>query len=433
MRRRLGTGQVWFWLCGIGVYTLLSHVCGCALRSSLPGDVRERVGGYQRSQPLPWESLPVVDPVDRAAPVRPSEVFSAAEVTNTLGNSVPLQYRRVTMVEVARAGNGSLVADLLEVETQAAWVAGQCDTNQCVRWSLEEDVLRLRAEEERQRNAARALEIFWGLAEAERVRYWLMESASVLDQALQEVQRLRGQGLVSGEQEVLLRIERKELDLQLSAAEQMIIQLNHQLSGAMQLALPPEGRLWPEVTWQLKAEVPDLERCLERALASRADVRLLELLRERLSADTVAAVRQALAVQISSLGASPRLAHVLRRWLECACADAEAAVRAVQLDWLWEEYRQQVVAEVQQKHQALKVALVEAAIADELRDLRAQHRDDMRIGRRASRVSIEQWVRAELEWLKAESELARKIGRAKRSELELHAACGDVVSHVSGE
>jgi len=385
-------------------------------------EVQARLEQQPQRSVLRWEDLPEITP----AAVNLGNIPTRDEVERWAGSDVKWQYRVVTPDDLLQAANRSTIADLLELETNVAWLSGQADPRQYDASQVTVEVLRLRAEDVRQQAAAQLSLTFWNLAEAEQVRLLLHESRSVLEQARSDLRRLREAGLVAAAEERTLTQQSMEVDEQLLELELTISQLNRALASALGVTLPSDGRFWPQANWNVEDGIPERQECIQHALSARTELRLLRLLLDQLDSDTVAAVRHALNSQYAALGIAPRLDRLLRRLIECSYFEAEQLVRREQLERLYNQQQADVEAEVAQKHLQLVLALRHVAQAGEQRDLARRVRDDQSAGRRSGQVTIATDVRSELELRRAEVNLVRRMAALHRARTELALACGRV-------
>ncbi|GIW96430.1 MAG: hypothetical protein KatS3mg110_4471 [Pirellulaceae bacterium] len=379
---------------------------------------------------LSWSALPEVQRPDKA--VRP-ELLSPTPSESDMGGR-SRQYRRITAAQVVRAA--SQQADLANIlEHQADWLTSIAQADHEARCAalLGEPWLRLQAHQERQQRVAEALRSFWSLAEAEQGRILLEASRQLADKLVKELEQLQQGGFASGVQRYPALAERPDIDAQLRAAEATILQLNLQLATVLGIELPKDGFLWPDAKWSLPVDLPELEPSLEVALEKRSDLRALQLIQEHLEPHTLEVVRRAL--ETAGLVAVPLPAA--DGWFRKAALEAEqeaeVALRRFQVAQLVEARRRQVAAQLRGQHEALASARQSAIYAGMRWELAEKHRDTLRTGYRAGRVTVEELFRAELEVLRRQGELLRAIARFQRELVTWHELTGELLERFSDE
>ncbi len=402
-------------------------LAGCAgRRGSCPSLDSAQVLDRGPAPRLAVENLPVVA-VEQAAFEIPD--VPAATDLGQAGELAPIEYRRLGAEQVAcTAAARSVTANLLESEQDATRVAEWCGDGQICSGPLERELLLLRAQEERNRAAGRALLLWYGLAEAETGRQALDASLTVLDRALKDLKLLRAQGVPTGADEPTLQLQRLDLLLQQEDSRQAIETLNSQLAAELGLTVSSATRFWPDVPLAVRAELPDLEPAIATGLTRRSELVLLRRLTVELNADTVAAARRALVSLDPSLGLAPNTSDSLRRWLQCACQSCEEPLRRRQLAALLAYREESVAAEIQQAWYDLAAALRRATVLGEKRATAAGQLADAERLRSTGGTTQWQIVSAELAVIHAEADLLRGILALRRAEVVFQQAQGQLAA-----
>ncbi|MBM3999958.1 MAG: hypothetical protein FJ297_10550 [Planctomycetes bacterium] len=367
-----------------------------------------------------WSELDALSESERAfpAPVLPEDGEIDAVLLDATRTDV--EYRRIGPREAAcRAARHAPLARLLESEQDALRVASWCDPSRSCGESLHGELLVLQARENRNAAAAQALHALYGLAEGESAAEALDRAIRVMDDAIRDVRRLREEGVAAGMDEGTLARKRLDLREQRDALIPATEKLNSQLAAA--IGLPPDGamRLWPDVSWTIRARLPPLDRALETASVGRADLIAVRRVRDGLDTDTVSVARSVLAGVRPELGTPTMPTGLLWRRAVCDCLACEEPVRRDQID-VWLAYHETAVAdEVRRAWQDLAAALGSVARSGDRLESLDRRIAELKILRGAGAASVWELASAEVERIQAEADVRRKVASLRRAEVEL--------------
>jgi cell fate (sporulation/competence/biofilm development) regulator YlbF (YheA/YmcA/DUF963 family) len=333
-------------------------------------------------------------------------------------------YHAIDVDEVrCRAAERSPPALLLLEEQGALSAAADCDPRGSCCAALDQEILRLRADEERNRSAASAVRAFYRLAEAEHGLQAIERSLALLDAALMDVQRGRAEGLTVQTDASTLERQRLELLDQQVTAELAVLQLNQQILQQIGAANETAVRLWPAVDLQVVAELPEEERLVAQGSARRADLQLLRRLRDDMSADSVAAARRALAMSQMGLGTVSPAGLLAQRRL-CACLECEAPIRQRQVELLLYERERQAESEMRSGIYTLEARLRQIALASERLASWRRRYQELQALRAIGSATPAEISLAELETIRAETALVQQVIAWRLAQVDLEQALG---------
>ena len=263
------------------------------------------------------------------------------------------------------AATNAPVANMVELEHHWARVVIECDTN-AVRenYCLDRDLMALHAVGIRNDSASAALKAFYQLAGLEAQEHFLQLATDETGRTLDRIDNLRERaitipdGIDYGTVESRLH-ELKDQQLQL---EFLRIQLNGQLQKLIGCPLDETTFYWPQVDWQVDLTPVDVEGALALGLATRGDLRGLELMICKIDKVTLPVARAVLAYADGTLGSvEPRdgLIHLARCF---HCNKSELPIRCRQLAMLYSDTENLAIAEI--KSAAYKIVLQQQRAAN---------------------------------------------------------------------
>ncbi|MCH7752495.1 MAG: hypothetical protein IH898_10120 [Planctomycetes bacterium] len=263
------------------------------------------------------------------------------------------------------AATNAPVANMVELERHWARVVIECDTN-AVRenYCLDRDLMALHAAGIRNDSASAALKAFYQLAGLEAQKHFLQLATDETGRTLDRIVNLRERaitipdGIDYGTVESRLH-ELKDQQLQLAFLR---IQVNGQLQKLIGCPLDETTFYWPQFEWQVDLTPVDVEGALALGLATRADLRGLELMICKIDKVTLPVARAVLAYADGTLGSvEPRdgLIHVARCF---HCNKSELPIRCRQLAMLYADKENLAIAEI--KSAAYKIVLQQQRAAN---------------------------------------------------------------------
>lgn len=194
------------------------------------------------------------------------------------------------------AAANSALGKLLDAENTRTSVLGTIKHRGTVNAAgddLLREVRKHAAMDARNRAAADALERYLQLADAEGRDELFAMGIAVLERLQQEAPRLREAMLPVPSDDDLARQHAKML-ADREALEALIGQINHDLNSKLGTRLEPGERFWPKDDFGMWHDAIDVESAVKYALANRPDLQSLRVVRDRLNADTLPSVAQAM-------------------------------------------------------------------------------------------------------------------------------------------
>lgn len=408
-KRRLSRGR-WAWACA-GLSLAICCGSGCA-RSKCCGT--SAVAGQPYSPPLAEAERGVVSP-DVSA-VRTYVELEPPEIARTLLDA-PAKYQSLTAEECrSRAATHAVLANLLDAERDAissSACADPCGT------ALRSELLALRAEDERNRAAGTALELFFRLAEAEAGRDSVRRSLSHIEQSLGDIAELRRQGLPVNVDATALERQRLELRGRGELVARSLREINLQLSRLIGVEADKPAPLWPVIDWRVEYAAIDVDEAIRVGLATRADLAIVRRLDGSLGPGTLPAARGTL-MQVDPMLGQPSVPAGRLSVLRGGAPNdgAEAASRQGQVSLLRADRERATADEIRQAAFNLQSRYREIALAKDKLASWNGRLSDLRKRREAGNVNPFEISAAEAEIVAAENELigcvvAWKIGQVK--------------------
>lgn len=327
----------------------------------------------------------------------------------------------------SRAATNAPMANMVELERHWARVVIECDTNAVGKnYRLERDLLALHAVEIRNEAAGSALESFYQLAGLETQKHFLQLATDETERTLDRINKLREKeiaipdGIDYGTVQSRLH-ELKDQQLQL---EFLRIQLNGQLQKLVGCPLDEFTFYWPQVEWQVDLEPVDVEDALSLGLATRADLRGLQLLICKMDKITLPVVRAVLSYADGTVGSvEPRegLIHVARCF---QCNKTEVPVRCRQLSIFYAHTENLAIAQI--KSAAYKIGLQQQRAANSqqtVEKFRARV-EELTKTRDVENVAVFEISKARGDLYQAESDLIKQVVALEVAKIDLRKSQG---------
>jgi hypothetical protein len=333
---------------------------------------------------------------------------------------LPTQYRvlRAEQVQCLAAASAPL-ARLYASESETVLAASNRHT-QCAVSALSR-LMAIRALDERNKAAGMALELFYGLAEAEAATDILDRSLVELDRAAANLDDLKRSGLkVPVDRTALARQKLDWLDRRiqvLASARQMRGQLQQLCGFELDETTPP----WPEADLTVTVAPIDVASAVAQGLANRADVAALRMLGCSLSSDTLPAARAGVQTMAPGLGASVASRRLLGG---DAGGEAEAQSRRSQVAQARDEAERNASREITEAAATVETRLREIAVAKERWDVWLKRATDLDTKRVTDGATAFDLSAARLEVLRAEGETLHRVIAWKIAQVKLRKAQG---------
>jgi hypothetical protein len=390
---------------------------GCA-RSKCCGTSAS--AGQPYSPPLTATERGIVSP-DVSA-VRSYTELEPPGISQTLLEA-PAHYQSLTAEECrARAAKHAVLANLLDAERDA--ISSSACVDPCGT-ELRSDLLALRAEDERNRAAGTALELFFRLAEAEAGRDSVRRSLSHVEQSLNDIAELRRQGLPINVDATALERQRLELRERGELAARSLSELNLQLSRLIGIDADMPAPIWPVIEWRVEYAAIDVEEAIRVGLATRADLAIVRRLDGSLGPGTLPAARGTL-MQVDPMLGQPSVPTGRLLGLRGGAPNdgAEAASRQGQVSLLRADRERATADEIRQAAFTVQSRYREIALAKDTLTSWNGRLSDLRKRREAGNVNPFEIRAAEAEIVAAENELIGRVVAWKISQVKLEQAQG---------
>ena len=403
----------------------LGTLAGCARRNVCPYAPGAADRPYTEFTGSAAERLPFVPDLAAAQSLAAVEQSFARDPRDK-------NYRllRADEVQCLAAANSS-VAHLCELESQSIAAAAGCQQAAPCLTSLQQDVLAIRAVDERNRAAGAALNMYFQLAESEASDDLLDRSLTLVEHTASNLRQLQNEGLkvpVDPSAWVRQRIEMLDQRAQLRLG---VRQLNEQLSVLLRLDPVVVTRIWPAADLGVTGDPINMEQAVLIGLETRADLCLIRVLHDRLDANTVPAARQGLQLSDAALGLPAPASFLLRRMLHGDTSACEADARRTQLTELLADREQAAAAEIRQAVYTVETRLQQIALARETLSSWRQRSDELRQRRAVGTATPFELSTADLEAVRAENNVLHQvvawriaIAKLKESQGLLAGECG---------
>ncbi len=325
------------------------------------------------------------------------------------------------------AATNATMANMVELERHWARVVIECDTKAVGKnYRLERDLLALHAAELRNEAAASALEAFYQLAGLEEQKRFLRLATEETERTLERINKLSERGITVPDGIDYGTVESRlhELIDQQLQLEFLRVQLNGQLQKLVGCPLDEHTFYWPQVEWQVDLEPVDVEAALALGLATRADLRGLQLLLCKMDKITLPVVRAVLSYADGTVGSvEPRegLIHVARCY---QCNKTEVPVRCRQLSLFFTETENLAIAQI--KSAAYKIVLQQQRVVNSqqaVEKFRA-HVEELTKTRHVENIAIFEISKARGDLYQAESDLIKQVVSLEVARIDLRKSQG---------
>ncbi|MEM9657396.1 MAG: TolC family protein [Planctomycetota bacterium] len=337
-------------------------------------------------------------------------------------------YRLLEAAECqCNAAANSNGANMVELERHWAQVVIECDSKYVARnLCMNRDLLSLHAVDLRNKAAASAMEAYYQLAALEARSHYLDLGIAETRQTLKRLEQIEQSSLPADQRldtaEVARRLhELEDNQLQLRFLR---VQLNGQLQKLLGCPLDETQFFWPNVDWTPNLQPVDVPAELAEGLATRVDMRGIELVRCNLDRTTLRVARGVLQISDSTVGSvepTEGLIHLIR----CArCSEHELGVRCRQLAMLQADTM--LLAEADIKSAAYEITLQQQRVVL-AREAVAQRRE--RLYELRAKVGVEEATvfdvsQAAGRLYEAESTLIQQVTALKIAEVRLRRSTG---------
>lgn len=408
----------------IAIVPCMAVMCGCRCPSG---------GCVPRTPCLPCAPLPgevEVEPPDLAA------------MTCENCELVPLPSPAETYLLLdagtcqCTAATNAVMANMVELERFWARVIIECDT-QAVRenFCLDRDLLALHAVEIRNESAAAALNAFYQLAGLEAKKHFLQLAVDETSKTLERINNLRDKGLPVPESLDYSAVETRlhQLQDQQYQLEFSRIQLNGQLQKMLGCPINEYAFYWPQMEWRVDLTPVDIQAELAHGMASRTDLRGLQLLLCESNKTTLPVTRAVLAYADETVGSvEPRsgLLHVARCF---RCNQSEVPIRCKQMAMFYTDTEHLATAEL--KGAAYKIVLQQQRAANAqqaVEHLRARV-EELTKTRDVENVAIFEISKARGDLYEAEVDLIDQVVALELAKVDLRRAQGELARECGFE
>ena len=268
------------------------------------------------------------------------------------------------------------------------------------------------SDEARNLSAAKALLIYYALAEGE-ARLDLADRGLVeIDDTIAKVEQMRERGL-----EIPFdagALERQRIDLEGKRAE-LILNIgrgNHELLRTLHFEThDPNARIWPAVELRVDSEPVDVDQEIAAGLAIRPELRVLRHLPCLPASESVGAVKMLLGGINPMLGStSSGGAFKLERLLfPSKIIEAEAPARRAQLQQMRERREHELADEIRQAVEAIETRLVRVSLAKELVESSRRHVAETEKKQPIGKATFVEVALARMKLIEAEAEVVSSV------------------------
>lgn len=334
---------------------------------ALPGCSAHRCCGPALPRAAGSASLEVLPVVERSALRANLDALRVPQRPRTrLPAGAGLVYYALTPPECqCRAVEASSLGNLLASEgpAQQAAVKGRRQPGDRGRTL----VLAASSDEARNLSAAKALAIYYALAEGEARLDLSDQALAELDDVLAKIGQMRQQGLEIPVDPSELERKRTELESERAELELAIARGNHELFRSLDLDVRDRrARIWPQTELRVDAVPLDEDLEIEIGLATRPEIRVLRLLARLPPSESVAATKMLLGGLNPMLGgASAMPLRLVQLVFAAKHLEAEAPARRRQLAELRQRRELELADEIRQAVEAIETRTQRAILAKE--------------------------------------------------------------------
>ena len=376
-----------------------------------------RVPGYE-----PWESQTQAREVLSAGHVDLLG-FRGPDLEEVLSTGDSREYSPLDAQTCqGRAAAISLYGNLLDSQSRALHhdsSRSRCGNSDAA--DLEGDLLAYKAVHARNETAADALELYYSLAEAEANRDFLEQSLAEVTTALEGLNDSKEAGFAVEEDYVNLLRRRNELVTRQVALRPAIHELNGKLYSLLGVDWQGSTMIWPSIDMNVDTLSVDIEAVLNTAMELRADLKVLDVARRRLTEDNLSAISQLMRGENIS---SSLLAGRPGGFLLANDQTHRLLAAKSQLDMLRTAKYREVLDEIQSAVRRLGAASTQLALAREMLGTWNRTIVDLRDKRDAADATTLEMFAATMERIEAEQRVVHEITAYRIAEMKLEQAQG---------
>lgn len=366
-----------------------------------------------------------------------SEVGSPGEVDRALGRQFPPNARYFALapetcqcLAVANSTQGnSMAAERRSVQARASQHHGLSEEDQ-----VRVRALRASELEARNKSASAALESYYQIAEVEANLSIIEASLRELDKGLDDVKRLRKQGVQAPFDDSELTRQRVDLVGKLTDLTLKVGQLNAQLVRLLGLqTTDPNARIWPTADWKVATEPIDMQAAVDEGLALRPEMQFLYSLQGSLNEETLNVVREVVAGAAGMLSTQSKFVGLIQMLgLHNMCGrrqakERELPIRRRQLADFTEQRRLEITSEIQQAVRTVETRLRQIAVTKEQMQNWDKRIDELQRKQRIEQASFADLTAARLKSFEAQSDQTRYVIGWKIAQVKLKEAQGRLV------
>jgi hypothetical protein len=328
------------------------------------------------------------------------------------------------------AAETSALAGMLDLEGHAgkADACKLCAKKAQKGGAFKADLLSYWAREDRNRSAAKALDVYYRLGETEASADIVLASLSVVRSALEKARALKAKGLQLPFDDTALYRQQLDLETRKVKGAVQIQQLNGELRRL--LAFAPHQttwQFWPVDAFHVSDDQLDPEKEVAVGLGSRPLLLLLNLLETELNEGDPATVKKLLATVNGALGQAgtcPCLKKLVTLLCSPAASECERELRRQQLAIYRADREREVVEDIRQAVQNILGEKTVVVLAQQQveswygRVKQAEEKEAKGLG------SFADTTDARINWLKARRTLLEEITNLQRAWVQLRQAQG---------
>jgi hypothetical protein len=356
------------------------------------------------------------------------EVPSPSEADLVLGadSEPPAPYYALTAhrcqcLAVFKAAN----ANAIDKESQLAGGGRQeCDIEKLGASEMQARMLAYHAIRERNMAAAKALRLFYRLAEAEATRDVLLKSRDEIDKSIADYDQLIAQGMELQLDGDALRQKRNDLLDSLAQADQSVEELDSGLRVLLGADSCDRTAIWPLAELDVIVAPVDVEGVVAEGLAQNADLCAMRLVAQSVEVSCLPVVRGAMSQINPLLGSAPIRNGPLMKLLGIAAGRQERDVRRQQMCELLRQKKHDVEEQIRRAAAGIETKLRQIAVARQKYNALQDRLADLTARRDADGVTPFDVSQAQLQLYQAERDLIAKVVGWKLAEVDLKEAQG---------
>jgi hypothetical protein len=282
----------------------------------------------------------------------------------------------------------------------------------------------------RNRTSGAALDLYYRLLEAELLMEVLDASQTEIDALVDMAEKVIRQGAKQAPDLDLLRKQQIETRSDMAKLQAGIQRLNAELKGLLKEDRL-EGNLLPADTIQIPSEPLEIDGLVTVGLNQRPDLHVLRELIAGLNPETVAPIKQSLALLVPPLGAVQALTRTLLPGLQSLLSSHSASdlvqIRSNLKDAL-RVREQEAARDIRTAANEWESQRLLVGIAKQRVEFEAQRIREFEVLKKAGRPVELDLRKAKLDRLKAEAELVRESIKWKRADVKTRLEMGILCS-----